>query len=101
MLDVAQMRWLRRVCGVSRRENLSNDEIRMYCGLEYKLSYQLLREKSRFLGHILRMDDARFPKLMLNWNSSLIGWKGQVKVANHKWESQVLSMLEKLEVGNN
>jgi exonuclease III len=63
-VQAAEMRYLRRILGVSRRHRLRNDSIREAVNLE-PLLLQVERSQLRWLGHVIRMDPERLPRRLL------------------------------------
>ena len=61
-LDVLEMSCLRRMCGVTLRDRVRNEEVRRRCGIEKKLSVKGEESVLRFYGHMERMDDERLTK---------------------------------------
>lgn len=94
-LDVAQMRWLRRVCGVTLRDRLHNETVRAKCDDEPKLSSIIRREQLRYAGHILRMSDDRLPKKILLWKPSE-GWRRPRGACPKRWWDTVKETLVSL-----
>ena len=51
-MDVAEMSCLRSMCGVTRRDRVSNEEIRRRCGLQRSLSERGKAAVLRWFGHV-------------------------------------------------
>lgn len=61
-LNVLEMSCLRRMCDVSLRDRIRNEEIRRRCGVEKVLSIKGEESVLRFYGHLERMADERLTK---------------------------------------
>ena len=92
-LDVTQMKWLRRVCGVSLLNRLHNEIIRVNCDMEPKLSSIVRSEQLRYAGHILRMNENRFPKKLLFWLPP-VEWKRPQGLYPKRWWDVVRQTLK-------
>ena len=63
-LDTFQMRCLRRICGISLRQHMTNESIRGHCQVE-AVSTLVRYRRLRWLGHLARLEDDRLPKQLL------------------------------------
>ena len=64
-LLVFEMMCLRKIMGVSRLDEIRNTKIRQSLGLKYKVIDKVTQKRMRFFGHIKRMSQGRYPKLLL------------------------------------
>jgi hypothetical protein len=64
LLDVFQRKCLRIVLGTRLTDRISNSRLYEKCGL-IQLSRTIMRERLRWLGHVLRMKDDRLPNIVL------------------------------------
>ena len=69
LLDVFQRNCLRIVLGTRLTDRISNSRLYEKCG-SIPLSRAMKKERFRWLGHVLRMKDDRFPKSVLSGQSS-------------------------------
>src|SRR5215469_10362862 len=58
-LEVFEMKGLRNMCGVTRRDRIRNVRIREWCGWERKIISRYEEGLLRWYGHIVRMDEER------------------------------------------
>jgi hypothetical protein len=63
-LHVFHMNSLRRICKLSRRRKVRNQDILDMCKIE-DIQTLLQRSRLRWLGHVGRMDDSRLPKKLV------------------------------------
>ena len=61
-LNVVEMRCLRSMCGVTRRDRIRNEEIRRRTGVGRELAGRADQSRLRWFGHIERMEDDRLVK---------------------------------------
>ena len=54
---------LRRRVGVSRRNRMRNKDIRRKAGVEEDIVVKITRKRMRYLGHVVRMPQSRFPNM--------------------------------------
>jgi hypothetical protein len=64
LLNVSQRNCLRIVLGTRLTDRISNGRLYKKCGY-IPLSRAIIRERLRWLGHVLRMKDDRLPKIVL------------------------------------
>ena len=65
-IQAAEMKILRVIKGVTRRDRLRNVDIRDELGITSILDI-VERNKLRWYGHVQRMEEDRLPKIMLEW----------------------------------
>uniref|UniRef100_A0A146KQ35 RNA-directed DNA polymerase from mobile element jockey n=1 Tax=Lygus hesperus TaxID=30085 RepID=A0A146KQ35_LYGHE len=67
-IQAAEMRYLRRVVGATRRDRIRNTTIRSSLNLE-PLSGRVRRHQLSWFGHVQRMPEARYPRMALEARS--------------------------------
>lgn len=65
-IQAAEMRVLRLIKGVTRRDRLSNDDIRNELNIESILEF-VERNQLRWYGHVMRMEEERYPAKYYQW----------------------------------
>jgi hypothetical protein len=65
MLEIAQSACLRRIIRVSRTKRYTLQHIRTTCGSK-ALELTLIQRTLRWLGHVMRMPDHRYPAMAFN-----------------------------------
>jgi hypothetical protein len=63
-LQAVEMSLLRNMIGVTRWDRHRNEEIREWCGVSVSLSERGVRGRLRWAGHLCRMSDERWPKIV-------------------------------------
>lgn len=61
------MDYLRRSSRVSRRERITNEEIRNRMSATETVTHRIEKRSLKWFGHLLRMEDGRWPKRLFNW----------------------------------
>ena len=64
-LLVFEMMCLRKIMGVTRLDKIRNDIIRQTLGLKHTIIELIILKQMKFFGHIQRMADYRYPKILL------------------------------------
>ena len=88
-LDVVEMRCLRSMCGVTRRDRVRNEEVRRRTGVTRELSGRAEQSVLKWFGHVERMDENRLVKRIVESDvrgvrlrgRPQLGWKDGVKRA--------------------
>ena len=88
-LNVVEMRCLRSMCGVTRRDRIRNEEVRRRTGVTRELSGRADQSVLRWFGHTERMDEDRLVKRIVKSEVQgarprgrpPLGWKDSVKRA--------------------
>ena len=80
-LDVMEMKCLRSMCGVNRRDRVRNEEVRRRVGIQETLSERMDRRVPSWYGHIERMDDDRLTKIIYKANARGVRVRGRPKMA--------------------
>lgn len=65
-LLVAEMGWLRRIIGRSRREKIRNERTREELGVEETIVEKIGKRRLRWFGHVSRMGEKRLPNAALH-----------------------------------
>ena len=65
---VAEMSWLRRILGVSRRQHIRNTIIRDKLGQQETLVQKIQTRRLTWFGHVTRMKTTQFPNMALHCN---------------------------------
>ncbi|XP_065577567.1 uncharacterized protein LOC136038421 [Artemia franciscana] len=94
LLYVLQRNCLRIVLGTRLTDCISNSRLYKKCG-SIPLSRAIMKERLRWLGHVLRMKDDRLSKIVLfgqpSWAKEKaihprLGWEDVIKKDLRKWE---------------
>ena len=64
-VNVLEMKCLRSLVGVSRRDRVRNEEVRRRAGIERELASRADQKVLRWFGHVERMDDYRMARRVL------------------------------------
>ena len=93
-LSVCNMRRLRRICGISLLDHITNSVILKRCKT-FPVESQLRSKRPRWFGHICRMADSRSPKLLMH--GQLVGQNccGRPRTV---WNDVVLFDIHKLKL---
>ena len=65
-LNVFEMKCLRSMAGVSRRDRVRNEIVRERTGVRFALADRVDRNVLRWFGHVERMENERLPKMLVN-----------------------------------
>ena len=65
-LRVFEMAVLRRICGVSLRDRWRNEDIKDRLGISEDIVRIIQRKRLTYFGHVVRMENDRIPKLMID-----------------------------------
>lgn len=65
-LQAAEMRFLRSVLGVTKRDRIRNEDIRNQLQI-FNLNEEIDHHRKKWLDHVDRMDERRYPKKILNY----------------------------------
>ena len=108
LLDVFQRNCLRIVLGTRLTDRISNSRLYEKCG-SIPLSGAIMKERLRWLGHVLRMKDDRLPKIVLFGQPSgatrkagrpCLGWEdvinNDLKEMGTSWEGVKREALNRL-----
>jgi hypothetical protein len=66
-LQAVEMDYLRRSARVSRLQHISNQEIRTRMNAEERIIDRIKNKGLNWFGHVLRMDEERWPKQLYQW----------------------------------
>jgi hypothetical protein len=67
ILQAVEMDYLRRSARVSRLERISNQEIRTRMNSEERIIDRIKNKGLSWFGHVLRMEEKRWPKQLYQW----------------------------------
>jgi len=76
-LLVAEMSWLRRILGRSRRERIRNEKTREDLGVKETVIDKIRKRRLTWFGHVARMDDRRLPSAALHGNVEEVRSRGR------------------------
>ena len=65
-LRVFEMAVLRRICGVGLRDRWRNEDIKGRLGISEDIVRIIQRKRLTYFGHVVRMENDRIPKLMID-----------------------------------
>ena len=74
-VNVAEMKCLRGMCGVTRMDRIRNEEVRRRTGVEKELAGRVGQYCLRWFGHVERMERGRIVKRL--WRSEVRGERGR------------------------
>lgn len=90
-LQAQEMRYLRRVVGKTRRDRVRNQTIRESLNVEPLLDW-VQRAQLKWFGHVMRMDDARYPKRSMEAQVEGRRPRGRRRVT---WKDNISSLVQK------
>ena len=94
-LEVFQMSCLRNIAGISKRRHTTNIEVRNICCKQPTIEDIVQKNRLRWLGHIFRMKDDSFCKLV--WNAPAPQhWKCTRNAPKKTWLKVILEDLHHL-----
>ncbi|GBP11929.1 hypothetical protein EVAR_74554_1 [Eumeta japonica] len=67
-VNAVEMRWLRNMRGVSRKDRCRNSNVRERCGFKEDVVIRVERGMLRWFGHLERMSDGRLTKQIYRAN---------------------------------
>ena len=76
-LLVAEMSWLRRILGRSRRERIRNEKTREDLGVKETVIDKIRKRRLTWFGHVTRMDVRRLPAAALHGNVEGVRSRGR------------------------
>ena len=92
-IQATEMRVLRLIHGVTKRDRIRNENIRSTLSVESILTI-IERNQLRWYGHVLRMPDARDTKRMYDWKPRK---KRPIGRPRKRWEDQIREITQKEE----
>ena len=95
-LDVAEMKCLRNMCGVTRMDRVRNEVVRERVGVPEKLSERVDRKVLKWFGHVERMGNERMTKRV--YMSEVEGERGRGRPP-FRWRDGVRRACAKREIG--
>ena len=91
-LNVFEMKCLRSMAGVSRLDRLRNEEVRERTGVRKELAGRVDMNVLRWFGHVVRMDNERLSKRVMNARVDGRSTRGRLK---YGWIDGVKKALDK------
>jgi hypothetical protein len=95
-IQAAEMRFLRRIAGLTLRDRVRSSEIRKNINVE-PLLLQIERSQLRWLGHLLRMPSERLVHKV--WDACPVGTRPRGRPRN-RWKDQALRTCERIPLRN-
>jgi hypothetical protein len=89
-VQAAEMRVLRLIKGVTRKNRMRNDDIRKELGVKNILQY-IEETQLRWFGHVKRMTDNRLPKQWLEWKPNTSRPRGRPR---KRWMDNIKEAVE-------
>ena len=87
----AEMRVLRLIEGVTRRDRLRNDDIRERLGIE-AITTNVEKGQLRWFGHLHRMEEDRIPKRLCDWKPNT---RRPVGRPRRRWKENIVEALKR------
>jgi hypothetical protein len=95
-LNAFHLRCLRKILGITYKDRISNKKV-LCTTSQRDLAMYIAERRMRWVGHLLRMDNNRFAKHMINWVPK--DGKKQKGRPRLTWEDTVLYDLRSLNIG--
>ena len=92
-IQATEMRVLRLIYGVTRRDRIRNDNIRQALKVESVLAI-IERNQLRWYGHVQRMPDTRDPKRIHKWKPKK---KRPIGRPRKRWEDKIKEITQRVE----
>jgi len=89
-LDVFDRGKLRKIAGIHWFDKISNEKLMAMVNLP-KLEAMVMRKRWKWLGHVLRMKETRWPNKMLRWTGDDIPTKRPRGAPTSNWSRQVIN----------
>jgi hypothetical protein len=90
-LQAVEMDYLRRSVRVSRLEHISNQEIRTRMNAEESIIDRIKNKGPSWFGHVLRMEEERWPKQLYQWKPPGKRKRGR---PNKSWREEVMTTVQ-------
>ena len=94
-LNAAHHRWQRSILGISWKDRVTNEEVRVRTG-QHSMDDILSERRLRWLGHVIRMDHQRIPRQALHWE--VPRFKRGPGRMRANWRSTVNKDLSRMEI---
>lgn len=91
-LEAVEMDYLRRSCGVSRLQRVTNTEIRRRMGVKKTVAEEIERRRLKWYGHVRRLEDQRWPRKIMEWSPPFRRKRGRPP---EEWMKQVIKDIER------
>ena len=95
LLDFFQRNRLRIVLGTRLTDSISNSRLYKKCG-SIPLSWAIMKQRLKWLGHVLWMKDDRLPKIVLSANC--LGLKPKAGRPRLRWEDVIKKDFKEMEI---
>jgi Reverse transcriptase (RNA-dependent DNA polymerase) len=93
-VDVAQMKWLRNILGITLWHRRRNEQVRRSCSTQ-QVSTKIARHQLRYYGHVARMAPERLAKQVKNWQQPE-EWKRPRGRPHLRWTDTIRRNLDKI-----
>ncbi|XP_050502979.1 uncharacterized protein LOC126882213 [Diabrotica virgifera virgifera] len=90
-IEVVEMDYLRRACGISKKDHIRNEDIRRRTHTVYSSVDKIETRQLVWYGHVKRMNEDRWPKKALNYIPHQRRRRGRPSVA---WEENVRHIMK-------
>ncbi|KAJ9582946.1 hypothetical protein L9F63_022707 [Diploptera punctata] len=90
-LIALEMDYLRRSARKSKLEHVTNNEIRNIMEAEENIIERIEEKKLKWLGHVLRMEDERWPKQLYQWHPTRRRKRGRQKLT---WKENMKTLMQ-------
>jgi len=90
----AHHRWQRSILGISWKDRVTNDAVRVRTG-QHSMDDILSERRLHWLGHVIRMDHQHIPRQALHWE--VLGFKRGPGRPRANWRSTVNKDLSRME----
>ena len=97
-VNVAQMKWLRGVLGITLWHRRRNEDIRKICSTQ-QISTKIARHQLRYYGHVTRMAPERLAKQVRKWQQPET-WKRPRGRPHLRWVDTMKRNLGKIGIDN-
>lgn len=90
-LLAVEMDYLRRSAGISKLQRIRNHEIRRRMGAEENVIDRIEKRKLKWFGHLMRMQQQRWPKRLFQWTPAGRGIRGRPR---RSWYQQIKEIMD-------
>jgi len=91
-LKAVEMDYMRRSCRVSRLQRVPNEEIKRRMKVEKQIDVDIEERRLKWMGHLGRMDDHRWPRKIWKWQPNERRRRGRPR---EEWAKQVRVDMER------
>ena len=86
---------IRRGARISRLQNRKNEDIRRIMNMEESVNERIENQQLQWYGHVRRMDEKRWPNILLQWSPAGRRKWGQPRTP---WRSGISRMMDEQEL---